>query len=761
MLDVFKKIFFGNDIHDHVTHKLFGGGVFTFGGVINGTIVGCLSNALFEWGKSIWTNLIIIGLAVMSVAATVKFFTLIMARLAESRQRLFLKIVLIFENTILVVFVIGLLGWLFLQHVPYDMYCENIIDNHGMFDGVGKNDRKCHAGWYRLRYVGVHAKSNVSKYRYAANRRNPILWRWFRTLHSVEPVDGSGRTLPDCDTLAATRMVYRYRDDGLDVEMRGLSSLDCVPQGDFPLLSVRKWSDIGTNINMKCSMRDDANNSMFAPASSTIPMFQPQAMVPHSKISSYKVLRDGRGRICSKHSALPDHDGINRIDFEYADNDEVDLPYIKKMAFNAVNSAGMKEMTQDFNGHSIDIAITGNIAIKTTMETLSRNDMLWTNLVVSSSVPTLYGAKKVRNVRTLDGKGRVVKEEVFSLDARKAELLWSKNYVWAEVGETGVAIESVEFRDGKGNLTESPFYETMPLFQHATTNILTAARIKYERTGQFCDATLFGKIGTNVICRLRFYDARNNWRVEFRSEDGSALASTNRYMGGNVVAHEERRSKVDDVPFANDGDRLVCQESMWLDAQGNPAACPIGWAACKTYLNDDLIDDVDDPRFTGQVRRTEYLGPDGKICQKLNLPQMAAVREFDHDRYGRVVEIRTRSASNGLIDSYSFTDNATIFVPAVFTIEYDAIGRPRRWRQLDSKRQPMNQCETILTYAGDSRTPSKIELVCKDGTRIDITGHKKEFDALTNPQTMTQMLQAGTFGFEIKDDGQRSGFSKE
>lgn len=532
-----------------------------------------------------------------------------------------------------------------------------------------------------------------------------------------------------------------------------MSPLCCAPRNEYPLFSVEKWSDIGTNINMKCSMRDDENNIMFAPSSSTMPTFLPGPGDPHSKFSSYKVLRDGMGRALTIHYALPDHDGINRTDIEYADNDETDLFYTKKVTFNAVNSGGIKEVTWDFNGNSVDVTMTGNITAKTAREILVRNDMLWTNAVSSSSEPLPFlGAKKVRGIRTLDGKGRVVREEVFSLDGRKEELLETKSYSWAEIGETGVAIESIEFRDGKGNLTERLFYAVAHLLQNSTTNILAAAKVRYERTEKFCDVILFDKSGTNVVCRLRFLDdAKMPWRTEFRSDDGAGLVTTNRCVGGNVAVHEELKFKVDDAPFVAKGDRLVCHEKRWLDANGKPAACSAGWATCKTYTNDDLIDDVDDPRFTGQVRRIEYLGPDGKICQKLNWPGMAAVREFDHDRYGRVVEIRTLSAENKLFDMYSFNDKTITFFPAVFTVKYDALGRPRCWVQLNSKRQPVNQCETIITYAGDSRIPSKIEVVNKDGTRTDVTNRKKDFSVLTDPQLMVNIMQSGSFGFEVKD----------
>ena len=619
------------------------------------------------------------------------------------------------------------------------LYCENVIDNYGMFKAVGKQSKTPIPGWYRFTYKGTHSTADNHIHRYDSNQKQYGFLPWrYRTLHSVELVDGAGHTLSltlDAE-MPPTRIVYKYRQDGLDVETWEYSRLDSMCSEGFHLECVDKWYDSGDNINVECRMFDGGNGRIFAPSSlmppwDVMPPFD--VVLPHSKFSSYKVVRDEKGRGKSILAAIPDHDGIKRIDFEYADNDEHDLPYVKHVMYINANVGGIRQIEIEYNGTSINIRETGNLRRDIKIDSISRNEYMWTNIVDSCYVNNgNMNTNLVRSqTRTLDNEGRVVKEMKFLRSERGEELLAEDRYCWTVVNEVNV-VSDIEHRDGEGNLVEKPFLMLSDVFGSSSANMPMAARIRYIHEKGFFDALLFDATGTNVTDRIRFCGEKNGReRIEWRSHDGGKVVPIGIWKDSVAVAWELADCQ-DDVGVAkpNAANRLQCRDIRWLDERGKLAQCPAGWAVRRIFTNPDYNDDVEDVGFSGQVRRIEYLGTDGNPCK---VPGLVPIQEYDHDKSGRIVEIRSQDA-NGRPMTFIVPPNGVI--AAFEKIIYDGIGRVTRRQFFDENGKPCEQSELVYTYNGMSRIPAKVEMVARDGSRIDETKNGSVFCGGVNPWLM-------------------------
>lgn len=634
------------------------------------------------------------------------------------------------------------------------VYCENVIDNYGMFKVAGKQSNTPISGWYRFTYKGTHSINEKHIHRYDANKRpyGFLPWR-YRTLHSVELIDGAKHTLPPalCADIPPARIIYKYRQDGLDVETWEFSMLDAVLDNGFNLEFVQKWYDSGDNINVECRMVDGKNRRVFAPSSSTASwneMVPLDVVLPHSKFSSYKVVRDGLGRMSSVLTSVPDHDGIKRVDFEYADNDEYELPYLRREMYNTINADGIQQIEKEYNGTSIDLRYTGDSRFDIRIDAISRNENAWTNMVVSHYSNGIGNTNYViRYMRKIDDLGRVVNDEIFRRTESGEVRLAENRYCWTVMNEVNV-VSDIEYRDGEGNLIERPFLPLSDVFGASSTNMPMAARIRYVQGKGHVDVMLFDATGTNVTDRIRFYGENNGReRIEWRSHDGVGVVPIGIWKDSVAVAWESI-SYQDKVGVAkpNNAGRLQCMEVRWLSASGDLAQCPAGWAVRRIYTNPDCNDDVEDIGFSEQVRRIEYLGTDGKLCRTLGL---APIQEFAHDKSGRVVEIRNQDA-DGMPLATIVTQNGGMPISACIKIIYDNFGRVTRRLYLDEKGAPCEQSELVFAYNGTSRIASKVEMVGRSGSRVDVTKNLFLFREDVSPQFKLP-VGTGPIGQEVEE----------
>ena len=635
------------------------------------------------------------------------------------------------------------------------LYSENVIDNYGVLKAAGKQSNTLIPGWYRFTYKGTHSIDDKHIHRYDSNQIRPfgiLPWR-YRTLHSVELVDGANHTLPiDCAMTPSTRIVYKYRQDGLDVETWEYSILDGAFDNGFHLELVDKWYDSGNRINVECKAVDGENRRRFAPSSSTSlggawPL--QDIVLPHSKFSSYKVVRDENGRRTSISTAVPDHDGVKRIDLEYADNDEHNLPYVRREIYNTINVDGIQQIEKDYNGTSIDLRLTGNSRINITIDSIYRNENLWTNMVVSYNINNgiMNTNFVVRQTRSFDNLGRVVKDKISRRMENGEECIAETRYSWTVINEANV-VSDIEYRDGEGNLIERPSSLLSEVFWTSGTNMPMASRIRYVIGKRYADAILFDTTGTNVSARIRFYGENNGReRIEWRSHDGENVVPISIWKDSVVVAWESKCCQDNiDVVRQNAAERLQCREICWLNVSGDLAQCPAGWAARRVYTNPDYNDDVEDIGFSGQVRRIEYLGADGKPCR---MSVVVPIQEYDHDKSGRITEVRNLDA-DGKPVVFPVTPNGGLLVAACIKNEYDNIGRIIRQLFFDENGMACEQAELAFTYVGESRNPVKVEMVGRSGARVDVTmGENPVCDGVSPKLNMP--VRMGSVGHETKE----------
>lgn len=714
-VDTVKFLFASSNARVQIIKNSVGGSV----------ILNFVGAALFESTKSIWIKVVFCILATVLAFAIVTLVAHVIKTLSDKlKNRIYGSLFILESATIVFLFAYYLVSRC-LANVPYDVYHENVVDSYGMYFGTGKSDSKPHAGWYRFRYKGIHREGDIQKHRYPVNREEHF-GIWFRTLHSVDIVDNEGRTLPDFSCAVSGQLIYKYRDDGLDVEIRERSVLDSTFSDDMPLYRTMKWYDAGDAINAECKIYDSRNRRVFAPSHTTSAkgQFGDAGLMPmslHSKFSSYRVLRDDKGRVVSIFTAVPDHDGINGINIEYADNDEHEMSYWSKVTYNASNSDGVSQTTVEYNGCDIAVHRIGDIRHDIYFKSLDRNCDLWTNalyVVQGGSInKTLTGVSK----RTLDAHGRLTKEEAFLRIDGSDVSLGSVSYCWSLTNNISV-VESVEYRDGENKLRREPFLLLADVVQFADTNMISAAKIRFHRADGACDAILMDETGSNILSRVRFVTkkgAESFERIEWCRNNGKGVSPLGLWRGRYVVAFERVESKVTSKSLNIPGaEHLVCNERRWLDADGMLVSCPAGWAACREYFNEDFIEDVESPGFSGMLRRIEYIDEEGAICRNAGVP---SIQEFDYDRSGRLVEMLCRDADNRLMDALALSTNS-IPIAAVTRTEYDKIGRICRLLYFDSNNKPCSQpglySERILCYSGESRNPMEEVLILANGTAL-------------------------------------------
>lgn len=688
-------------------------------------IMNFIGAALFESVKSVWMKVVFCALVTVLVFAFVTLLVYVIKSFGEERKNRFMKALFFLESASIVSFAVIYFASWYVANVPYDVYYENVVDSFGMYLGTGKRDSKPHAGWYRFRYKGIHSAGDIDKHRYPVNRE-AHLGIWFRTLHSVDIVDNEGRTLPGFSSATSEQFIFKYRGDGLDVERRGRSVLDSTLSDDMPLCQTEKWYDVGDMVNAECKIYDSRNRRVFAPSHTTSLQGQDSGvwrlpMSLHSKFSSFRVLRDGRGRAVSLSTPVPDHDGINCITLDYEDNDEHELSYCSKTTYNASNSDGVSQETVEYNGCDISVRRVGDAQHDIHYKSLARNCDLWTNALYVGHGGSVDKTITEVSKRTLDALGRLTKEEVFLRIDGSDVRLGSVNYRWSLTNNMSV-VESVEYRDGEDKLRREPFLPLADVVQFADTNMISAAKISFHRTDGACDAILIDETGSNILSRVRFITKNGEGsfeRIEWRRNNGNGVSPLGLWRGRYVVAFECVEGNVTGKSLNMPGaGHLVCNERRWLDAEGMLVSCPVGWAACREYFNEDFIEDVESPGFSGMLRRIEYIDEDGAICRNAGVP---SIQEFDYDRSGRLVEMLCRDADNRLMDALILPTNS-LPIAAVTRTEYDKMGRMCRMLYFDSKNEPCSQpglcSERVFRYNGKSRRPIEEVMVFANGTAL-------------------------------------------